>query len=107
MDIPKLKMCKADVETAIARTFREKFSALCFVRDQKFLKIDRDYSPAFTLQKDFDGVGVYSVRGNAKLFSEDGCTSHIYTLSFNVKIENNNDSPKVCFIDVISIIKNK
>lgn len=107
MGIPKLRMCKADVETAIARTFREKFSTLCFVRGQKFSKIDSDYSPAFSLQKDFDGVGEYSVRGNAKLFSEDGCTSHIYTLSFSVKIENNNDSPQIYFIDVISIVKNK
>ena len=105
MGIPKLKMSKADVETAIARTFRERFSTLCFCKNQKFSKIDNDYSPAFSLQKDFEGVGMYSVMGSAKLFSDDGCASRVYSLSCSVKIENDNDSPKIHFIDVISVIQ--
>ena len=60
---------------------------------------------SFSLQKDFEGVGMYSVMGSAKLFSDDGCASRVYSLSCSVKIENDNDSPKVHFIDVISVIQ--
>ena len=59
MAIPPLKMNKADVETAIRRTFKRNFKQLQFNKALSFSEVDSDGDNSFFLQREFDGEGKY------------------------------------------------
>lgn len=105
MAIPPLKMNKADVETAIRRTFKRNFKQLQFNKALSFSEVDSDGDNSFFLQREFDGEGKYRVRGCVKLWDLDHIVSKNYMIETSVIVTANNSEPQITFDESITAIQ--
>lgn len=102
MAIPPLKMNKADVETAIRRTFKRNFKQLQFNKALSFSEVDSDGDNSFFLQREFDGEGKYRVRGRVKLWNIEHTFSAIYSVETFVNVSAKHKEPQIDFIEPIT-----
>lgn len=105
MVIPPLKMNKADVETAISRTFKKNFKQLQFNNALSFSAVDSDGHCSFFLQREYDGEGKYRVRGCVKLWDLDHIVSKNYMIETSVIVTANNSEPQITFDESITAIQ--
>lgn len=108
MGRPKLKMCKEDVESVMASTFKRQVGNLKFSGGQKFSCVDSDGECRLSIQEGFKGKGTYPFSGRVKLRTEyDGFYSDLlYNVSGNIMIEESKDGePTARFDGVISARK--
>ncbi|MBD5314349.1 MAG: hypothetical protein HDS06_09085 [Bacteroides sp.] len=100
-------MKQPDVNIAIAETFCKLFKDLKFGRDLEFVEIDRSMPPLFQLTGEFEGRGKYDFTGLAKLFIENNGfnQSARYDISGTVEVSEEDDSPDVEFVGLLSARK--
>ena len=94
-------MSKDDVQVAINSEFKRQFKTLKYSGDYKFIEIDNS-TVCFTIQGKYIGTGDYSVEGVASLMKDKTAMLH-YKLSCSVKVECEDNSPKITFTDTISV----
>ncbi len=105
MNMPKLKMNKADVQTAISRKFKQEVSTLTFNKNQSFSAVDSSGVCSFTLQRAFDGIGEYRIEGRVKLWNDEAYSSCIYNLGGQVNVSEKDTEPEITFEEPISAQK--
>lgn len=105
MNMPKLKMNQADVQTAISRKFKKTVSTLTFNNHQSFSAVDMEGVCCFTLQRAFDGIGEYKVEGQVKLWNKEANFSCIYNLNGLVNVSEKDTEPEITFEEPITAQK--
>ncbi len=103
MNITKLKMNQADVQTAISRKFKKTVSTLKFNNHQSFSAVDTSGVCCFTLQRAFDGIGEYTVEGQVKLWNKEANCSCIYNLNGRVNVSEKDTEPEITFEEPITV----
>lgn len=108
MPLPKLRMNKPDIETAICSEFRKQFKNLIFVPKTDVVRIDGN--PLVTLKRDYDVPGSYPVIIQASLFidnKEAQCYHNVkYKLETDIDITYGEDNqPVVTFNSSVGIKK--
>lgn len=105
MPIPSLKMTHQDVQIAIARQFAKHLNKLQFSKGQKFGKIDSTAHKSFILQQNFTGEGEYDFNGIIGLYNETLTFATTYRLQGRVSVTNEQGSPQITFLGIISCSK--
>ena len=67
-----------------------------------FSAVDNDGNCSFFLQRNFDGVGKYEVRGQVKMWNADKTISANYNVQASVRVATNGSEPEISFDEPIT-----
>lgn len=98
-------MTQEEVQTAITQQFANRLHELQFSKGQKFGRIDSAANKSFFLQQHFTGEGEYDFIGTIGLYDETLSHATTYRLHGCISVVQEQGSPKITFIGIISCSK--